>query len=297
MASPRTVLVTGSSGYIGSRLAQLLTPEFEVITFSRAAKNGQTATLRGSFASPRDLAALDRFQIDAAVHLGSVVGGCSEEDGLAVNVSGTRRLLRHLIDAGCRRFILASSIAAIGCLDADYLPSSWPIADDVPCAATDAYGLSKWLMEEVAHYFARQTPDLDCTLFRIGVVLEEDAQPVDLNMVDSYTVPIAELGSIAVDDVLTGFRLALTREHEPGVRRMNLVAPLARTPMSTAETLRRLYGDRVAQTDLSHYERPGHEFDGLFSIERLRRVLNFVPEVDARTMEAVPEAGQGSRRR
>jgi nucleoside-diphosphate-sugar epimerase len=271
-----TVLVTGSSGFIGSRLVRVLP---DVVSLSRSGE----PTVRGDFCSSEDLARLDRFDIDTVVHLGSVIGGCSEEDGLAVNVVGTARLLRHFVDRGCRRFVVASSIAAVGCLDPAYLPARWPIGDDEPCAATDAYGLSKWLMEEVVHYVARQTPDLDCTLFRIGVVLEEDAGPIDLAGVDEYSVPIAELGSIAVDDVLTAFRLALDHDLEPAVRRVNLVAPTARTPIPTAEALRRIYGERVGTTDLSVYERPGHEFDNLFSIERLRQLFDFVPEVDTRT--------------
>jgi UDP-glucose 4-epimerase len=293
VTSPPTVLVTGSSGFIGSRLVALLERELEVVTLSRTAADGREPTVRGSFASTADLARLDGFRIDAAVHLGSVIGGCSEADGLAVNVEGTRRLLRYLVDRGCRRFVLASSIAAVGCLDADYLPRSWPIGDDEPCAATDAYGLSKWLMEEVVHYFARQTPDLDCVLFRIGVVLEDDARPVDLDAVDGYTVPIAELGSIAVDDVLAAFRLALSHELEPAVRRVNLVAPTARTPIPTAEALRRIFGARAAATDLSHYEQPGRAFDGPFSIERLRRLFDFVPEVDVRTLTPRQATGGG----
>lgn len=274
-----SVLVTGSSGFIGSRLAPLLAQDDDVVTLSR-----RDATVRGSFASAADLAKLDRYDIDVAVHLASEIGGCSEEDGLAVNVEGTRRLLRYLVDRGCRRFVIASSIAAVGCLDPEYLPAAWPIGDDEPCAATDAYGLSKFLMEQVVDYFARRTDGFDCTLFRIGVVLEEDAPAIDLGLVDAYTVPIAELGSIAVADVLTAFRLAVRHDLGPGVRRVNLVAPAARTPLPTIETLRRIYGDRVDRTDVSHYERPGRELDGLFSVERLRTLFNFVPEVDVRTM-------------
>jgi nucleoside-diphosphate-sugar epimerase len=169
-------------------------------------------------------------------------------------------------------------------LDRRYLPATWPIGDEEPCAATDAYGLSKWLMEEVVEYFARQTEGFDCTLFRMGVVLEEDAPPIDLDEVDGYSVPIAELGSIAVADVLAAFRLALTHELEPAVRRVNLVATTARTPLPTAETLRRTFGKRVTATNLSYYDQPGREFDGLFSVERLRQLFDFVPEVDVRTM-------------
>jgi nucleoside-diphosphate-sugar epimerase len=293
MAAPRTVLVTGSSGFIGSRLARLLASEFEVVTLSRNAKAGREPTVRGSFTSTGDLAELDRFQFDAVVHLASAIGGCSEEDGLAVNVEGTRHLLRHLVDKGCRRFVIASSIATVGCLDAEYLPETWPIGDDEQCAATDAYGLSKWLMEEVVHYVARQTADFDCTLFRIGVVLEEDADPINLDMVEQYSVPIAELASVAVEDVLAAVRLALRHELEPAVRRVNLVAPMARTPLPTAETLRHIFGERVTSTSLGYFERPGHEYDGLFSVARLRQLFNFVPEVDVRTMKIREGTGDG----
>jgi nucleoside-diphosphate-sugar epimerase len=115
--------------------------------------DGGATVVQGDFTSSEDLRGLDEFRLDAVVHLAAETGGCSEAAGLFVNVDGTRQLLRYLIGRGCERFVIASSITAVGCLDPAYFPTCLPIGDDEPCRATEAYGLSKWLMEEVVASF------------------------------------------------------------------------------------------------------------------------------------------------
>jgi hypothetical protein len=85
-------------------------------------------------------------------------------------------------------------------------------------------------------------------------------------------------------DVLAALRIAVAHPLAPGVRRMNLVAPVARTPIPTAEAVVELLGGRAAGIDLSYYSVPGNEFSGVFSTARLRDTFGFVPEINVRTM-------------
>lgn len=95
-------LITGASGFIGNAFAQQLSIKRQVICLSRKMPQGNIPSVQGEFHSFEDLRQLDRFEISCVVHLAAVTGGCSEEDGVAVNVLGTRRLLRYAINRGVK---------------------------------------------------------------------------------------------------------------------------------------------------------------------------------------------------
>jgi nucleoside-diphosphate-sugar epimerase len=277
----RTVLVTGASGFIGSQLTPDLARDHRVVGLSRSPLEGPTIWIAGSFADKGHLARLPAETFDVVVHLAGVTGGCSEQDALAVNVAGTRALLRNLVDRGTERWVLASSIAATGCLDPSFVPRALPIADDHPCDATDAYGLSKHLMEQIAGYMHRRHRGLDVTVLRIGSVIPGSACVPTATDLERYRLPFAQLGAVAVADVVAGIRAAIERPAEPGFRILNLVAPWARSPWTTSASLRRLLPPHaLAGLDLSYYEAPGHEFDGVWSVERAAEALGFRPLVD-----------------
>jgi nucleoside-diphosphate-sugar epimerase len=279
-----TVLVTGATGFIGSRLVRQLRENHDVIAFARRDVAEATVSLRGDFSAAEDLAQLDGYYIDAVVHLAGVTGGSSEEDAFRVNVAGSRRFFRYAIDRGIRHFVVASSIAAAGCLSDEFLPSVLPIPDDHPCHAFDAYGLSKSLMESTIRYFGRSDAALEFTVFRIGVVLQEDAEPPDPEALQRMTWPFCQMGTIAASDVVDAIALAATQPVGPGVRQMNLVAPLAGAPIPTAEALRAVLGDKADALDLSFYESPGNSDGPLYAIDRLHDVYGFRPQVNVRTM-------------
>ncbi|MFA9480487.1 NAD-dependent epimerase/dehydratase family protein, partial [Phycisphaerales bacterium AB-hyl4] len=172
-------LITGASGLIGRALSTSLNANGGTtpLAMSRRGADLDVASVQGDFARFEDLRQLDRYEIEAVVHLGAVTGGCSEHDAMAVNVEGTRCLMRYLIDRGCRRFVLASSIAAVGLQSPDFRPRSFPIADEHPCDDRHGYGFSKYLMEEVTRYFHRQNPQIDATNLRLAAIYPDGKPP------------------------------------------------------------------------------------------------------------------------
>ena len=60
--------------------------------------------------------------------------------------------------------------------------------------------------------------------------------------------------------------------------KMNAVGAQACVACPVPELLRAWYGDAAEALDLSHYERPGHEKDPVYSIDRIRDEIGFVPE-------------------
>ncbi|MBD3174492.1 MAG: NAD-dependent epimerase/dehydratase family protein [Armatimonadia bacterium] len=267
------ILVTGASGFIGGGVIRDLELDHGVVAMSRHDPDHEGPWVQGEFQSFEDLRALDQYEIDAVVHLGAVTGGCSERDGMAVNVEGTRALMRYLVDGGCRKFVLASSIAAVGLADAAFRPEEMPIADDHPCLATDAYGLSKYLMEEVARYFVRQNRDLDVIALRLAAIFADEDPPPLRSPGAPSPYALATITSMALSDTVRAIRLAVEAPHKEGLRVLNTTHPEAWTAVPVAEVLRAWWGSSV---DVSHYDEPGRQYDSPFGVARIDSELGFV---------------------
>jgi UDP-glucose 4-epimerase len=270
------ILLTGASGFIGSALAPALAEEHELLCIGRHEPSADVPFVRGLFASFEDLRRLDDHEFDVAVHLAGVTGGCSERDGMLVNVEGTRCLMRYLMDRGCRKFVMASSIAAVGMQSVEFRPRAMPLPDEHPCLDRDGYGFSKYMMEEVARYHARQNEELDVINLRLASILPDDARPEP-----ARPGPVREwaLGSVTLmylSDCVRAFRLAVAAAHKPGVRVMNATSAHAHVAAPLPDVLRAWWPD--LELDLSHYERSGHERDSAYDIRRAESELGFIPE-------------------
>lgn len=272
------VLITGGSGFIAAELAARLAASRPIVVLTRSKLQADWPVVKGAFQSFEDLRKLDGCEIDSVVHLAAVTGGSGEEEALDVNVQGSRRLFRYLLDRGVRKVITASSIAAVGCLDRQFTPLALPIPDDHPCLAKDMYGVSKSFVEQLAGYFHRRYPDADLVSFRFGSVVPEDWPGRSIGPDTPLHVPFAELARVYVSDVVRALELALDAPHTPGARVFNLVGPDASCVVPTAEMLRAVLGERADRLDLSYYERPGNEHKPIYALERIREAFGFVPQ-------------------
>ena len=282
----KTYLVTGASGFIGSRLIKELSDSgAEVIAFTR--KDIDVPNIKqifGDFSSLEDLKQLVDYKIDIVIHLAGVTGDALEDDAMMVNVAGTSRFLRFMIDSGVKKFVTASSIAAVGCLTADFMPRSLPIKDDHPCDSANVYGLSKFFVEEISRYFSRLHQDVEFTLFRIGVGLAETAVVADEDRISKMWRPFCTLGCISVTDVVDAFQKAVQRRVESGVHIMNLVADKSYSTIPTIEALKLALGERADDLDLSFYKKPGNEHAGLYDLSTINNFIEFEVSIDLQTM-------------
>ena len=273
-----TILITGASGFVGQALAKSMSQNHEVVCMSRKDPGLGLTWVRGDFASFEDLKQLDKYDIDVVVHLAAVTGGCLERDGMLVNVEGTRCLMRYLIDRGCKKFVLASSIAAMGIQSPTIKPLQLPIPDEHPCLDLDGYGFSKYMMEELTRYYCRQNADIDVINLRLSSVCsDEDPAPV------KGASPLGEwsMGAMTImvrSDAVRAFTLAAESKHKAGVRVMNATGPRIWSSSPTAEVLRGWWGDEV---DVSYYEQAGNEFASLYDVSRIKEELGFEAKVSA----------------
>ena len=270
------VLITGTSGFIGKALAASMAKDHDVVCMSRKDPGLGLAWVRGEFGSFEDLQRLKDRKIDVVVHLAAVTGGCLERDGILVNVESTRCLMRCLMDRRCKKFVMASSIAVVGMQSKKFRPLQLPIPDEHPCLDQDGYGLSKYLMEEVTRYYCRQNEAIDVINLRLASICgDNNLTPL------SKVGPLNEwgLGGItimALNDAVRAFTLAAEAPYKPGVRIMNATGPKAWVADPIAEILKNWWGNDV---DLSYFKQPGHEFDSVYDVSRIKKELGFTAAV------------------
>ena len=156
------ILVTGGAGYIGSHmgvaLAQAGQPYLVLDNFSNSQPSvlermvqitgQQTQCIEGDV---RDAALLAdifaRYPIEAVIHFAALKAvGESVREPLRYydnNVAGTVALLRAMQVAGVRTLVFSSSATVYG------EPATVPIREDFPLSATNPYGWTKLMMEQV----------------------------------------------------------------------------------------------------------------------------------------------------
>ncbi len=270
-----TILITGASGLIGSRLVQALKSRHDVIAMSRHRPEGNGFSyVRGDFSSWEDLAQLDEYSIDGAVHLGAVTGGCLEREGILVNVEGSRSLIQYLASHSCRKLVLASSIAAIGFQNTSFVPEHLPVTENHPCLDRDGYGVSKYLMEEVSRYISRQKTELDILNIRLSSTGTRREVPDRMHERAEWCLGAPTY--MVVDDAVNLFSLAIESPLKPGYRVVNGVADRWWSSTPTAEQLCHWWGGEV---DVSYFERPGNEYANAFDSSRVKEALGFEASV------------------
>jgi UDP-glucose 4-epimerase len=154
------VVVTGGAGYIGSHtLRALRAAGYEVVVYDSLVKGhreavGDVPLVVGELA---DGAALDRlFQEHrpaAVVHFAAFIeaGESVVDPGkyFRNNTAGTLSLLEAMQRNDVRQIVFSSTAAVYG------EPVQIPIREDDPKAPTNAYGLSKLMVEQMLDWFQR----------------------------------------------------------------------------------------------------------------------------------------------
>lgn len=147
--SSRTVLVTGATGFLGSHVAEALIAEGWTVRCTvretsnlRWIESLPVERITADVRSPENLAtALEGAEV--VVHSAGLTRAKSDAEYQRVNAEGTQDLARAAVDAGVKRFVLVSSLAARG-PDRGARDPSASTPGDRP---TSAYGESKLAAE------------------------------------------------------------------------------------------------------------------------------------------------------
>ncbi|WP_338525655.1 SDR family oxidoreductase [Pseudomonas batumici] len=158
------VLVTGSSGFVGSRLLKVLANKKSIEVLAAARRESfdhpvSVRVLKECELSPSMDWAPHLSGVDVIVHAAARVHVMNDEapDPLAafraVNVQGTMKLAEQAASAGVRRFVFLSSIKVNG--EGTTKGSAYS-ADSLP-APSDPYGISKMEAEQALRALAERT--------------------------------------------------------------------------------------------------------------------------------------------
>ncbi len=156
------VLVTGGAGYIGSHTCvELLDAGYRLLVLDNLSNSSRESLERvqritgktlefvqGDIRSLDDVRALfAAYSIDSVVHFAGLKAvGESVAQPLRYyqnNVTGTLNLLQVMDEHDCRRLVFSSSATVYGD------PASVPIREDFPLSATNPYGRSKLIIEDM----------------------------------------------------------------------------------------------------------------------------------------------------
>ncbi|MCB5167711.1 NAD(P)-dependent oxidoreductase [Streptomyces bambusae] len=168
-----TILVIGGSGHVGSLVLPGLAQRHDVRVLDPRPPAGPHDHVPGTADDP---AALDRALkgVDAVVHAALAP---AHEDGPAaaarsfeVNVTSVHLTLQAAHRAGVRHAVLFSSLSVFRDL------ADRPLDETVPPDATDLYGLTKRLAEQVCRA-ATEEWDMTATVLRLAWPTTDEAWP------------------------------------------------------------------------------------------------------------------------
>jgi UDP-glucose 4-epimerase len=261
--STRTVLLTGGAGYIGSHTAvEMLDAGWDVVVvddfsnsspvaLDRVVELDPAGRLRRHPTDVGDTAALAKILagegVDAVVHFAGLKAvGESVAEPLryyTVNLTGSVSLLQAMKEVGVHRLVFSSSATVYGD------PEVLPLVESAPLGATNPYGRTKLMVEQLLGDVAASDDRWHITLLRyfnpVGAHasgrLGEDPEGVPNNLMpyvmqvaagrlshvrvfgDDYDTPdgTGVRDYIHVVDLASGHRAAL-EALRPGCRAINL---------------------------------------------------------------------------
>jgi len=169
-----SLLVTGSSGFLGKYLLQfIIAKDYDFKLLSRSPLNGvpiEKQFLVDDFRTITDVRRVFE-DVDVIVHCAArvhVMNDCSSnplEAFREVNTYGTLSLAQKAADAGVKRFIFISSIKVNG----ESTELSFPFKPDNNFVPTDPYGLSKYEAEVGLRTITQKT-DMEVVIIRPPLV-------------------------------------------------------------------------------------------------------------------------------
>ncbi|WP_377268887.1 NAD-dependent epimerase/dehydratase family protein [Peterkaempfera sp. SMS 1(5)a] len=183
MPTPRTVLLTGAAGIVGTFLRQSL-PEYGYTLRLLDAAPIEDAP-EAITADIRDTEALERALdgVDAVIHLAGISVEAPFEQILGANIEGSYRLYDAARRAGVRRIVYASSNHAVGYTGRPADGSA--VTTDVPLRPDTYYGLSKCFGESLASLYADRH-GMETVSIRIGSCF---ARPLTVRMLSTWLSP------------------------------------------------------------------------------------------------------------
>jgi UDP-glucose 4-epimerase len=300
-------LITGGSGYIGSRLMEILGAREETERIVNldvrppAKPHAKASFVRGDvrdFAAIRDL--LEREQPDALLHLAFIFNPIHDEARMYdIDVNGTEAVLRAASEAGTGQVLVTSSASAYGA----FPDNPKPIAEDWPVRGQPefSYARHKAEADRICQLWAAAHPDRTMTIMRPCIVFGPNVDNfISRTWQSAPFMPVIdgveeEFQLVHEDDVVSAM-VGLLDAKEDGA--FNVASDGTLTWRKSAEivglrvreismkTVRRIYG-LAWKLHLPRTEAPAGNLDFIrypwvVSNEKLKAAIGWEPSADTR---------------
>ncbi len=247
------ILVTGGAGYIGSHTCiELLNNNYEVVVVDNLCNSSKESLNRVKTITGKEVIFYEQdildesalstifseHKIDAVIHFAGLKAvGESVEMPLEyyqTNLTGTLVLFKVMRDHGVKNFVFSSSATVYGD------PHTVPITEEFPLSATNPYGRSKLIIEEISHDLFVADKDWNIALLRyfnpVGAhqsgLIGEDPNGIPNNL-----IPYISQVAIGKRDFLSVFGGDYDTPDGTGVRDYIHVVDLARGHIKALEKL------------------------------------------------------------
>ena len=295
-------VITGGSGYIGSRLVDLLSRREDteqIVICDLAPPRDYRPKTQFERLDVRDRdgtrAILGRVRADALVHLAFILNPVHDEHLMYdVDVNGTHNVLEAAGDAGTGQVLVTSSTVAYGA----FPDNPVPITEDDPVRGVSSfsYARDKTESDRICQLWAAKYPDRVMTIVRPCIVFGPN--------VDNYLVRLWTKQPLAVDvggsidnriqflhedDVVEAIAGLLLGRHAgafnlapDGVMTLRECAeligtPVRRLPLSVYRGLARaMWGARASESPPGQIDFGLHPW--IVSNEKVKRTLGWTPQ-------------------
>lgn len=252
------ILVTGGSGYIGSHTCiELMTAGYELVVLDNLSNSSLESLARVEQivgcsvpfvqGDIRDKALLHKlfedYSIDAVVHFAGLKAvGESVEKPLMYydnNVCGSVTLFEVMAEFGCKKLVFSSSATVYGD------PATMPIREDFPLSATNPYGRSKLIIEEILRDLFVADDSLNIALLRyFNPVGAHDSGLIgeDPNGVPNNLMPYISQVAVGQREKLSVYGGDYPTRDGTGVRDYIHVVDLAKGHLKALEKLKKQPG-------------------------------------------------------
>jgi nucleoside-diphosphate-sugar epimerase len=161
------ILVTGSSGYIGSRLSKRFDEQGKTVYgVDRVSYEGSALTevITGDLLDPSTLEKIP-LETDCICHLAAAKGdwGITAEEYYRDNLEATQKVIEAGRDAGVKDWVFYSTVSTLG-------PHYEPVDEDADFDPINPYGGSKAEAEKLFHQLADEDSEARVLIIRPSVV-------------------------------------------------------------------------------------------------------------------------------
>ncbi|MFJ5262434.1 NAD-dependent epimerase/dehydratase family protein [Streptomyces sp. NPDC088387] len=270
------VLVTGAAGHVGRYvLSELAARGHRLVVLDREpVEDARVDRVHTGDLQDPDVVRAAMDGVQAVVHLGAIPHPISDDPSalFAANCLTAHRVLDEAGRSGVSRIVATSSLAAVGLAWAPrpLAPRYLPLDEQHPVLVEDPYGLSKLVLEEIAHATHRRWgTDIVC----LRMPFTGAGTRLKSHFTDVAADPGAHRsglwGWLDTRDAATTVRYALTAKLR-GSHVVNVAAPDTSAPQPTAVLLERHLPEVPVLAEL-----PGHA--SLFDSTACTRLLGFTP--------------------